>query len=117
MSFEEGYNIIEEARGRVSGLAKRIRFIISHSTGKLEVMGVTDQRIFFKYQNAADEFDIGRILVFGRDPKAHWLEDYGDPIISIPLGVKERGIEVEEVVPDHNIINPKADAIMGNYQA
>lgn len=114
--IEEGYNIIEEARGRVSGLAKRVRYIMSHSTGKLEILGITEQRVFFKYQNAADEFDIGRILVFGRNSKAHWLEDYGHPIKSIPLGIKERAIEFDEINHEGGP-SEKGDTLISGNQA
>jgi len=97
---EDGYNIVEEAKGKLSGIAKRVRFIMSHSTGKLEIMLLTDQRIFFKYHNAADDFDIGRVLVFNRNRKARWLDDYGPPVRSIPLGVRERSLETEELMAD-----------------
>ncbi|HRS72656.1 MAG TPA: KamA family radical SAM protein, partial [Anaerohalosphaeraceae bacterium] len=34
--IEEGYQIVEAAKSKVSGLAKRLRYVMSHSTGKLE---------------------------------------------------------------------------------
>ena len=53
--IEEGYTIIEQARSMVSGLAKRARFVMSHATGKIEIVGKTAERIYFKYYRAAHD--------------------------------------------------------------
>jgi len=73
---EEAYHVIEEAKGMVSGLAKRARFTMSHMSGKLEVIAVADGMIHFKYHQAADVRDIGRVLSFKSNPRAYWLDDY-----------------------------------------
>jgi len=73
---EEGYRIFEEAKAQLSGLAKRSRFMMSHATGKLEIAGLTDSDIIFKYHNAAHEENDSRVLVFRRNPDALWLDDY-----------------------------------------
>ena len=46
---EKGYEIFEKSRIRCSGLAKRARLVMSHESGKIEVVGMTDDQIFFKY--------------------------------------------------------------------
>ena len=51
---EEGYEIFEQARSFCSGLAKRARLVMSHETGKVEVVGMSGDQIFFKYNRAAD---------------------------------------------------------------
>ena len=61
--IEEGYDILGHAKAMVSGLAKRLRFVMSHSTGKLEIIGRTDEYTYFKYHRAADDKDSGRILI------------------------------------------------------
>ncbi len=73
---EQGYVIFERAKARVSGLAKRARFVMSHSTGKIEVVGLTDEYIFFKYHRAARYEDSGRFMAFRRNPRAYWFDDY-----------------------------------------
>ncbi len=78
--IEEGYEIVEQAKARVSGLAKRVRFVMSHSTGKMEIIGKTHDRVYFKYHRAAIDEDSGRFLVFNSNPKAYWLEDYDEVI-------------------------------------
>jgi KamA family protein len=61
--IEEGYHIVECAKARVSGLAKRVRFVMSHSTGKIEISGMTENRVYFKFHRAADDVDSGRFFV------------------------------------------------------
>jgi lysine 2,3-aminomutase len=78
--IEEGYEIIEKAKSLVSGLAKRARYTMSHSTGKIEVVGGTEEFIHFKYHRAADDADNGRLLVFKRNPNAYWLDDYDESV-------------------------------------
>ncbi len=78
--IEEGYEIIEKAKSLVSGLAKRARFTMSHATGKIEVVGMTDEFVYFKYHRAADDADNGRFLVFKRNPNAYWLDDYDESV-------------------------------------
>ena len=78
--IEEGYRIIEQAKALVSGLAKRLRFVMSHSTGKIEIVGLTEKRVYFKYHRAADDADSGRFLVLKRNPNACWLDDYDEII-------------------------------------
>ena len=51
---EKGYEIFEKSRLRCSGLAKRARLVMSHESGKIELVGMTDDQIFFKYARAAN---------------------------------------------------------------
>ena len=74
--IEEGYRAFASAVDRVSGLAKRARFSMSHSTGKIEIVGLTADRIIFKYHRAADPRNAGRLMLFRRNPDACWFDDY-----------------------------------------
>ncbi len=78
LPIEESVEIFDEAIKNCSGLAKRARLTMSHSTGKIEILGLDDMNIFFKYHRAADHDDFGRILVFKRNPDAYWLDDYSE---------------------------------------
>lgn len=78
--IEEGYDIIEQAKSKVSGLAKRIRFAMSHASGKIEIVGKTEGFVYFKYHRAANDADSGKLLVFRSNPGACWLDDYGEPV-------------------------------------
>jgi lysine 2,3-aminomutase len=82
--IEKGYEIIEQAKARVSGLAKRLRFVMSHASGKIEIAGVAAGKVYFKYHRAASNDDNGRILIFDSDPTACWLDDYAETMSSYP---------------------------------
>ena len=85
MPIEEGYEIVERAKAQVSGLAKRVRFVMSHSTGKVEIVGKTSESVYFKYHRAADDKDSGRFMVLKSNPKAYWLDDYEEMIQDYPI--------------------------------
>ena len=88
--IEEGYDIIEQAKARVSGLAKRVRFVISHSTGKIEIIGKTEDLVYFKYHRAANDADSGRFMAFASNPKAYWFDDYDEVIRDYPISLPYR---------------------------
>ena len=74
--IEEAFEIFETARTRCSGLAKRARFVMSHATGKIEVVGLTERNIYFKYLRSPIEDNDAKFMVFRRDPDAYWFDDY-----------------------------------------
>ncbi len=79
--IEEGYQIFSQAVSRCSGLARRCRYSMSHVTGKIEVVGLTDEQIFFRYHRPADpEQDPGAIIACQRDPDGYWFDDYFDDV-------------------------------------
>ncbi len=88
--IEEGYEIVEQAKALVSGLAKRVRFVMSHTTGKIEIIGKTEQQIFFKYHRAAEDADSGRFLIFNCNPNAYWFDDYEEVIRDYPVSMPYR---------------------------
>ncbi len=87
--IEEGYEIIEQAKSRVSGLAKRIRFIMSHSSGKIEIIGKTKDCVYLKYHRAADDKDSGRLMSFKSNPEAYWFEDYDEIVEDYPVSLPD----------------------------
>jgi KamA family protein len=76
--IEEAFEIFEKARMQCSGLAKRARLVMSHSTGKIEVVGKTDENIFFRYHRAANPQEKARFMIFNRNPEAYWFDDYDE---------------------------------------
>jgi len=76
--IEEGWEIFEQARMKGSGLAKRARFVMSHSTGKVEILGRNDEYVYFRYHRAANPEEKARFLIFRSNPQAHWLDDYDE---------------------------------------
>jgi len=73
---EGAYEIFARAQHHVSGLAKRARFTMSHWTGKIEVVAMTGDQIVFRYHCAADPENLGRVMIFQRNSRAHWFDDY-----------------------------------------
>lgn len=88
--IEQGYEIIEQAKSLVSGLAKRIRYVMSHSSGKIEIVGKTEDCIFFKYHRSADDLESGRFLVLASNPDACWLDDYAEIVEDYPNNLPYR---------------------------
>ncbi len=83
--IEKGYEIVEQAKSMVSGLAKRVRYTMSHTTGKIEILGKTKDFVYFKYHRAADDQDSGRFLVFKSNPDAYWFDDYDEVVHDYPM--------------------------------
>ncbi|MDD5419460.1 MAG: hypothetical protein PHV57_06395, partial [Methanomicrobiaceae archaeon] len=83
---EEGYGIFEQAKALCSGLAKRPRLIMSHQTGKIEVVGVDERHVYFKYHQAAKREDIGKFMVYRRNPQACWFDDYTEGLYESRVG-------------------------------
>lgn len=77
---EEAYQIFEQAKSQCSGLAKRANYVMSHKCGKISVTGLDSEHIFFKMHQAADWDEIGKFLVYKRNPEALWLDDYTEPV-------------------------------------
>ena len=83
--IEEAYDIIEQAKSMVSGLAKRVRFVMSHASGKIEIVGKTKERVYLKYHRAFRDQDSGRFMVFKSNPDACWFDDYDEIISDCPI--------------------------------
>ncbi|NIQ03997.1 MAG: KamA family radical SAM protein, partial [Nitrospinaceae bacterium] len=73
---EKAYRIFEEARSKGSGLAKRARLVMSHESGKIEVVGLDRDQVYFKYTRAANPKNSSKFLAFNRNPQAQWFDDY-----------------------------------------
>ncbi|MEN6609453.1 MAG: KamA family radical SAM protein [Methanoregulaceae archaeon] len=73
---EKSYQVIQTAWQTCSGLAKRARFVMSHATGKIEIVGKNAKHVFMRYHQAADQENIGKFMIYKSDPKARWFDDY-----------------------------------------
>lgn len=70
----EGYRKVEQAKRKCSGLAKRVKYVMSHKSGKIEIVGVDHGYIYLKYHRARLPKDEQRFLVCHRDNDAYWLD-------------------------------------------
>lgn len=75
VSIVRGWEIFREALRYGSGLARRARFVMSHETGKIEILAVDEKHIYLRYQRAKDASLRGRFLIYQRDDDAYWLDD------------------------------------------
>ena len=48
---------------------------MSHKTGKLEILGIFDDEIYFKYHQAKNRKKLGQIFKRPVDENAGWLDD------------------------------------------
>ena len=78
--IEKAFEIFEQARMKCSGLAKRARLVMSHSTGKIEIIGKTEDNIYLRYHRAANPQEKARFMIFKRNPNAYWYDDYDEII-------------------------------------
>ena len=69
-----GWHIFRHALTLGSGLARRAKYCMSHESGKVEIVGVDEERIYLKYHQAKDPDDLGRFFVRRRDDEAYWLD-------------------------------------------
>jgi KamA family protein len=87
--IEAGYEIVEQAKSRVSGLAKRARYVMSHSSGKIEIIGKTKGMVYFKYHRAYQDEDSGRFMACKSNPNACWFDDYDEVIEDCPINLPQ----------------------------
>jgi len=74
--IEKALVTFQKAQMMCSGLAKRARLTMSHSTGKIEPIALTQEHIIFRYHRAADSEQSGEVMFFKRNPHAYWFDDY-----------------------------------------
>ena len=72
---EEGFRIFEKAKASLSGLAKRAKFVMSHTQGKIEILGIDKSFIYMKYHRTP-EIKMPEIIKFEKNPNGYWLEDF-----------------------------------------
>jgi len=72
----KGVSIVEKAKEHCNGHSKRFKYIMSHRTGKIEILGTVGDYIYFKYHQAKDRRKLGKIFRRPIDKNAGWLDDF-----------------------------------------
>jgi len=90
LSLVDAYRLLEESKLQVSGLAKRARLVMSHESGKVEMVGMTRNHLYLRYHRARDAADKSRFMIFHRDNDAYWLDDLV-PVAEAPHPVSRHG--------------------------
>lgn len=70
-----GIEIVENAKKICNGHSKRFKYILSHRTGKIEILGIFNDEIYFKYHQAKNRKKLGKIFTRPIAKKIGWLED------------------------------------------
>ncbi|WP_345991616.1 KamA family radical SAM protein [Sulfurimonas sp. HSL-1716] len=75
--LSEGINIVDEAKTRLDGYAKRFKFIMGHDIGKIEIIGKVDDKLILKHIHSRPEKpkDASKIRVMELTKNAGWLDD------------------------------------------
>lgn len=74
LTLFDSYRIIKETRKLLDGLSKRFRLIMSHPRGKIEIVGVEDNQMIFRFHQAKDPSDHDKIFIRELDESAQWLD-------------------------------------------
>ena len=72
--LREGYRIVNGAMQMQNGQGKGCRFMLSHVTGKIEILGeLSDKQMLFKYHQAKDAENAGRIFTREIEDGRCWI--------------------------------------------
>lgn len=75
--LKEGVDLVDKARRKMDGYAKRFKFIIGHDIGKLEICGRVDDKLILKQLHArpGHQEESSRILVRQLGENGGWFDD------------------------------------------
>ena len=74
LPLQKAYRIVEEAKARTSGLGKRVRLAMSHTSGKIEILAIENGKAYLKYHQSRDN-EYGKFMILDCPPDAAWFDD------------------------------------------
>lgn len=74
LPLERVYQLVEEAKAKTSGLGKRIRLSMSHTSGKIEILAIENGKAYLKYHQSRDE-EYGKFMILDCPADAAWFDD------------------------------------------
>ena len=74
LPLERVYQIVEQAKAHTSGLGKRVRLSMSHTSGKIEILAIERGKAYLKYHQSRDN-EYGKFMVLDCPPDAEWFDD------------------------------------------
>jgi lysine 2,3-aminomutase len=74
LPLERVYNIVEQAKAHTSGLGKRVRLSMSHTSGKIEILAIEDGKAYLKYHQSRDDH-YGKFMILDCPKDASWFDD------------------------------------------
>ncbi len=75
--LKRGIDIVDTAKQKLDGYAKRFKFIMGHEIGKIEICGRIDDKLILKqiHSEADKQEDTSRMMVMQLTDTAGWLDD------------------------------------------
>ncbi|MFP4563290.1 MAG: KamA family radical SAM protein [Spirochaetia bacterium] len=74
LPLHRGIEIVERAKAMLNGPAKRFKYAMSHTSGKIEILGKTGTTLHFKYHQAKKPELAGRFFSLDLPETAGWLD-------------------------------------------
>lgn len=74
LPLKDVYRIVEEAKARTSGLGKRVRLSMSHTSGKIEILAIENGKAYLKYHQSRDN-EYGKFMILDCPDDASWFDD------------------------------------------
>lgn len=72
--LQRAYKLVEGAKARTSGLGKRVRLSMSHTSGKIEILAIENGMAYLKYHQSRDN-EYGKFMVLKCPEDAAWFDD------------------------------------------
>jgi L-lysine 2,3-aminomutase len=73
--LRRGVEIVRGINARLSGIQKTFKYIMSHYTGKIEILDLADGRLYMRYHQNPDPDKVGRIFSRPYREDTCWLDD------------------------------------------
>jgi len=74
LPLKKVYEIVEGAKARTSGLGKRVRLSMSHTSGKIEILAIENGKAYLKYHQSRDGH-YGKFMILDCPDDAAWFDD------------------------------------------
>ncbi|MEA3353586.1 MAG: KamA family radical SAM protein, partial [Campylobacterota bacterium] len=75
--LSQGVDIVDEAKTKLDGYAKRFKFIMGHDIGKIEIIGKADDKLILKHIHSRPQKpqEASKIKIMKLTENAGWLDD------------------------------------------
>jgi KamA family protein len=74
LPLKDVYRIVEQAKAKTSGLGKRVRLSMSHTSGKIEILAIENGKAYLKYHQSREN-RYGQFMVLDCPDDASWFDD------------------------------------------
>ncbi len=74
LTLQEVYELVEQAKAKTSGLGKRVRLSMSHTSGKIEILAIENGKAYLKYHQSRDDV-YGKFMVLDCPKDATWFDE------------------------------------------